>query len=168
MGYLQGEAFRTHADGFLRQSMRKGVPSLFSSLRPIYKMALRNNIDVSESIQKQAMERVQILGELVEGYVKSLDATSELPALEGDSVKEKESPTMLLWALFFLAQHYDMMSESVSHLSIYAGTEVPATVGVMVGWGVLGCCVFCFLSHCLLSFLSAGGKNYSQTCTEIL
>ncbi|GBG34502.1 N-alpha-acetyltransferase 15, NatA auxiliary subunit [Hondaea fermentalgiana] len=106
MGYLRGDGFRKHTDTFLRASLRKGIPSVFSSLRPIYKQALRGSPAVSEQVRKNAAERVQIIGELVEGYVESLDSVESLP-----ESSDKEAPTTKLWALFFLAQHYDMLGE---------------------------------------------------------
>jgi len=118
LDFLSGAAFEQQADSFLRDGLRKGIPSLFSTLRPLYKKALgrreltetyfTKGLTVSDSSQSGCQARVATVGKLVEGYLKSLRETSKLPGCN-----EEEAPTVFLWVLYFLAQHRDMLGDQV-------------------------------------------------------
>lgn len=72
-----------------RPRPKKGIPSLFVDLKSLYEY------DGSEGEGKEKMKVVQ---EIVEGFREEF-APKEGASLEGD-------PTMYLWTLYFLAQHY--------------------------------------------------------------
>ncbi|KAF9357803.1 N-alpha-acetyltransferase 16, NatA auxiliary subunit [Mortierella sp. NVP85] len=84
--YATGEAFVKIADEYLRSMLRKGVPSLFVSIKPLY----------TNSEKEIAVEK------LVLGYLASLEKSKSFGSEPGD-----EPPTALLWTLYFLAQHFD-------------------------------------------------------------
>jgi tetratricopeptide (TPR) repeat protein len=82
--------FKPLANVYLLQGLNKGIPSLFVDLKPLY-----------HDIQKRA-----IVEELVEGYRLVLEE-GRLPDEPPDIVLAKSDiPTMYLWTLYFLAQHF--------------------------------------------------------------
>lgn len=102
LDFKQGDAFRQHADKYLRRMFNKGVPSTFANLKHLY----------SDPAKKATF------GELVEGYV------SEEPQSNGGHAQSEpngsvdsshaEKPATVdaatQWKLsvnYFLAQHYD-------------------------------------------------------------
>ncbi|CAG8567067.1 5151_t:CDS:10, partial [Paraglomus brasilianum] len=87
--HASGERFKQAVGEYIKPALRKGVPSLFVHLKQLYS-------DPSKSSMIEAS---------VEGYLQSLKdkGVFEEPA-EKDT---KEPPTAYLWALYFLAQHYD-------------------------------------------------------------
>lgn len=91
LDFLEGDAFRKHADHYLRRMLNKGVPSTFANVKQLY-----TNPSKRDTIQ-----------ELVEGYA------SETPqgngAANGDDEKTN-GDTSGNWGLaiaYFLAQHYN-------------------------------------------------------------
>ncbi|KAF9438279.1 N-alpha-acetyltransferase 16, NatA auxiliary subunit [Entomortierella beljakovae] len=90
--YATDEAFVKVADGYLRNMLRKGVPSLFVNIKTLY-------------ANKQEEEAVE---KLVLGYLASLDKSKGFD----NSGSTVEPPTALLWTLYFLAQHYDFKRDT--------------------------------------------------------
>ncbi|GKV35652.1 hypothetical protein SLEP1_g43894 [Rubroshorea leprosula] len=86
LDFLQGDKFREAAVNYIKPLLTKGVPSLFSDLSPLYDHP--GKADILEHI---ALE--------LEHCVRT---TGRYPGRT-----EKEPPSTLMWALFFLAQHYD-------------------------------------------------------------
>ncbi|XP_023931654.1 N-alpha-acetyltransferase 15, NatA auxiliary subunit-like [Lingula anatina] len=109
LGFLTGEAFRKRADVFLRNGLHKGVPPLFTSLRPVYKDP----------------EKVKIIEELVLGYEQSLQET-EYFSPEDVGNAEQESASVLLWTHYFLAQHYDFLNQTEKALA-YINKPIEST-----------------------------------------
>jgi len=109
LDFLEGSIFQSHASRFLLMALRKGIPSLFSSLKPIYKIAFDKSEQVSSEIREQSMGKVKILGEIMDSFRNTLYKGEPLP---GGTVDE--APTILLWILYFIAQHLDMCGERVS------------------------------------------------------
>ncbi|KAJ3191514.1 N-alpha-acetyltransferase 16, NatA auxiliary subunit [Irineochytrium annulatum] len=94
LNYATGPRFRTMADNYLRPLFRKGVPSVFISLKEMYADA-----------SKRA-----VIEELALGYEKSLKACGRFHAEEAHGEEDestREPPSALLWVLYFLAQHFD-------------------------------------------------------------
>ncbi|KAG0231137.1 hypothetical protein BGW42_000488 [Actinomortierella wolfii] len=85
-----GERFVKVADEYFRNSLRKGVPSLFVNVKKLY----------SDKEKEQACEK------LVLGYEEALMKHGRFDA-EASSSGNKEPPTALLWTLYYIAQHYD-------------------------------------------------------------
>ena len=100
LDFLRGEAFRNHADAYLRRAFTKGVPSTFANVKQLYA-----DEDKRRTIQ-----------DLVEGYLK------EEPHVNGDAEEHEANGTIngtsksgssdraATWSLsvnYFLAQHYN-------------------------------------------------------------
>ncbi|CAD7697066.1 unnamed protein product, partial [Ostreobium quekettii] len=89
--------------------LEKGIPSLFSDLKPLYRDEAK----------------AAVLGELFEGYATTLRALGSHPESENCKNPSKLSPQARVWVLHYLAQHYDYLgqteralaciSEAVSH-----------------------------------------------------
>lgn len=90
LDFLENEEFRNAADNYIRPFLTKGVPSLFSDLRPLY----------------DHPGKADILGELILEIETSLQNNG---TFSGRS--QKEPPSTLLWTLFLLAQHYDIRGQ---------------------------------------------------------
>eukprot|EP00180_Rhodochaete_pulchella_P003806 Plantae.Rhodophyta-Rhodochaete_pulchella.ctg689.p1 GENE.Plantae.Rhodophyta-Rhodochaete_pulchella.ctg689~~Plantae.Rhodophyta-Rhodochaete_pulchella.ctg689.p1 ORF type:complete len:898 (-),score=168.67 Plantae.Rhodophyta-Rhodochaete_pulchella.ctg689:1252-3945(-) len=106
---LGDKEFMRRLDEYVRMFLVKGIPSLFSDLQPLYS---------NES-------KVAAIGDLFEAFEKSLMESGVLPpsgafaenrlldsssVSKGNGVEETEaedSPSILLWVRYFLAQHYD-------------------------------------------------------------
>ncbi|KAJ1550622.1 N-alpha-acetyltransferase 16, NatA auxiliary subunit, partial [Nowakowskiella sp. JEL0078] len=88
--------FKKRIDEILKEGFRKGVPSLFVSVRDLY------------SIRWKA----EVIEELVESYRKNLVETS---GLDNGSI---EPPTTLLWVNLFLSQNYDLKGNHIKALEL--------------------------------------------------
>ena len=92
-----GSEFTRAVDVYVRPWLKKGIPSLFQSLKNLYKK--RGN--------------VALIGDLFESYERALKKDSKLPPIlsskDADSAPQDEpqAPDVLVWVLAFLAQHYD-------------------------------------------------------------
>jgi len=117
LDFFQGQDLEEKADFFLRSGLHKGIPSLFSTLKPLYKAAYNASVDApalaSASVhsksaveaKEDALVRVAVVEKLVKSYIDALRATKRLPGAAADA--EEEVPTVMLWSLFFWAQHLD-------------------------------------------------------------
>ncbi|KAF9284862.1 N-alpha-acetyltransferase 16, NatA auxiliary subunit [Mortierella alpina] len=85
--YATGDAFVRIADQYLRNMLRKGVPSLFVNIKTLY----------TDSAKEEAVEKLAL------DYLSALDKSKGFD--HAGSVVEP--PTALLWTLYFLAQHFD-------------------------------------------------------------
>ncbi|KAK1175482.1 N-alpha-acetyltransferase 15, NatA auxiliary subunit-like [Acipenser oxyrinchus oxyrinchus] len=91
LNFLSGEKFRECLDKYLRLNFSKGCPPVFTTLKSLY----------------HDKEKVSIIEELVVGYETSLNSCRMFnPNDDG-----KEPPTTLLWVQYFLAQHFDQISQ---------------------------------------------------------
>lgn len=137
LDFLSGSSagFRGRADAFLRANLRKGVPALFSSLRHSYKRARDGNAADAA--------RVEVLGDIVEGFLAALREGAPLPAApdagaaDGEAQEEGERPHVLLWSLFFSAQHLDMVGKHVRFRSPFALLRCSVACCAVLAW--LGC-----------------------------
>jgi len=85
LDYKQGDAFVEAARVYTKKFLLKGIPSLFSDLKPLYKDA----------------SKAKALETLFEGYCTE---TTD-PELRSD-------PQVMLWVHHYLAQHYDQMRDT--------------------------------------------------------
>ncbi|CAN6442127.1 unnamed protein product [Victoria cruziana] len=90
LDFLNGEMFREAAGNYIRPLLTKGVPSLFSDLRPLYNFP----------------EKVNILEKLFLELEASVGTTGRFPGSA-----QKEPPSTFMWTLFLLAQHYDRQGQ---------------------------------------------------------
>ncbi|XP_063227902.1 N-alpha-acetyltransferase 15, NatA auxiliary subunit [Bacillus rossius redtenbacheri] len=100
LNYATGEVFRKLVDKYLRQGLHKGVPPLFVDLRSLYKDP----------------EKVEIIQRLLLQYVEGLKKVGRFSEEEAENVP-KEPPSALLWAYYYLAQHYDFLGQTDQALS---------------------------------------------------
>jgi N-alpha-acetyltransferase 15/16, NatA auxiliary subunit len=98
------EGFRSLVNAYLYRGLKKGIPSLFVDVKPLYQDA-----------QKRA-----IIEELVDGYRQSLEGGCLPDVSSNDAVAEPDSdaPTTYLWALYFLAQHFSHIGQHSRALSL--------------------------------------------------
>ncbi|KAM9965218.1 hypothetical protein ACTFIW_005028 [Dictyostelium discoideum] len=90
------QQFREHAVLYTKNFLSKGIPSLFNNLKCLY-----NN-----------KEKVEILSQL---FLDQLNSLKEKQQLLGSD--EKESPSTVLWCLYYLAQHFDRINDHSNSLS---------------------------------------------------
>ncbi|KAF9151527.1 N-alpha-acetyltransferase 16, NatA auxiliary subunit [Linnemannia schmuckeri] len=98
--YATGDAFVKVADEYMRNNLRKGVPSLFVNMKTLYTIK----------------EKAQAVEKLALGYLTALDKTKGFD----NSGSTVEPPTALLWTLYFVAQHYDFKrqsNEALTHIN---------------------------------------------------
>lgn len=100
LNFLEGEAFRQHADKYLRRMFRKGVPSTFANLKQLY----------SDPTKKETLRQLaeNLLSE--EPPTNGDVSKQELNGSADSSHKSKKSDPTTIWHMsinYFLAQHYD-------------------------------------------------------------
>ncbi|KAL4856126.1 N-terminal acetyltransferase A complex auxiliary subunit [Chlorella vulgaris] len=101
LDFLEGEAFVAAADSYVRKYLLRGIPSLFSDLKPLY----------------QSSDKAELLGHLFERMLSSLTASGSLPPLQADDSSEQQpAPQALVWVLFYLAQHHDRLGNTAEAL----------------------------------------------------
>ncbi|XP_066937561.1 N-alpha-acetyltransferase 15, NatA auxiliary subunit isoform X2 [Macrobrachium rosenbergii] len=98
LNYAKGETLEKLLDPYLRASLQKGVPPLFTDIRPLYNDS----------------ERVQIIEKLMNRYLKNLEETGHL--CETDN--EYKEPASILYVLMYLAQHYSYLGDSEKALQL--------------------------------------------------
>ncbi|KAI1725387.1 NMDA receptor-regulated protein 1 domain-containing protein [Ditylenchus destructor] len=91
---LEGKAFEDYLSAYLINFFRKGVPSLFKNLVPLYQNPAKTAV-----IEKLLLEFVKKSEE--NGYDNTCLDGSILP----------ECPTTFLWIYYYLAQHFDRLRQ---------------------------------------------------------
>ncbi|XP_054721181.1 N-alpha-acetyltransferase 15, NatA auxiliary subunit-like [Uloborus diversus] len=109
LDFTSGELFKKLVGNYIQKAIHKGVPPLFVDLRPLYKDP----------------EKAQTIGELVLSYVDCL-TRHDVFTEDGKNSKEKEPATALLWAYYFLAQHFDYIGCTSKALE-YINTAIEHT-----------------------------------------
>ncbi|KAL4002715.1 NMDA receptor-regulated protein 1 family protein [Acanthocheilonema viteae] len=107
--FLHGAQFESLLFNYLIAGLRKGVPSLFKYLIPLYV-----DTDKVQFLECTLIEFVKRLGE--NGYKKGSLDNNPLP----------ESPTTVLWLYYLLAQHYDKLG-SVQQALVYIDRAIQHT-----------------------------------------
>lgn len=95
-----GDEFKTLAKDHLLRSLRKGIPSLFTYTKTLY-----SDVDKRTTIES-----------LVEGF-REAEGSGHLPG-EPSASSDPDQPTMYLWTLYFLAQHYSYLGQQERALSL--------------------------------------------------
>eukprot|EP00850_Spirogloea_muscicola_P006280 SM000029S10575 [mRNA] locus=s29:885212:893102:- [translate_table: standard] len=93
LDFLQGAAFLSAAEAYVRPFLQKGVPSIFSDLKPLYR-------------QPGKADALEHLFLDIESSMRSEEMSSSKKEDSQAGVASNSSPT-LLWTLFLLAQHYN-------------------------------------------------------------
>lgn len=99
--FLKGVDFENQLVPYLITGLRKGVPSLFKNLVPLY-------VD---------NEKVQFLDRTLIDFVKRLEENGYKNGSLDDSALP-DSPTTVLWLYYLLAQHYDKLG-SIQQAHMY-------------------------------------------------
>ncbi|KYQ93570.1 tetratricopeptide-like helical domain-containing protein (TPR) [Tieghemostelium lacteum] len=95
LNYLKNaEQFRSELFNYVKVFLRKGIPSLFNSLKLLYKNP--EKIAIIESLLNTEMESLK----------KSLTFSDA-----STTTTEKEQPSTYLWSLYFMSQHYDQIGQ---------------------------------------------------------
>lgn len=98
LNHATGKDFGILLDAYLVKMFRKGVPSLFKSFKDLV----------------QNREKCLIIQNVVETYVINLKAKGRFHAEN----KAKESPTVYLWVIYFLAQLNDFLDNTEMALEL--------------------------------------------------
>eukprot|EP00899_Mesostigma_viride_P025222 jgi/Mesvir1/5885/Mv00657-RA.1 len=99
LDFLQGDEFGTALDVYVRPFLRKGVPSLFSDLRSLYRDPAK----------------VELIEKLFLSYVPSLDKDNRFPG--GDAAGgAAEPPSTIVWVRYFLAHHFNKRDDTARAL----------------------------------------------------
>jgi len=91
LDFEQGPAFVERVDAYLKNGIRKGIPSLFRDLSPLY----------------NDKNKAKILGEMVLDFAKHLQESSKFD----DKQDAPEAPSALLWTWYYLGQHFDHLGQ---------------------------------------------------------
>lgn len=91
LDFLENAAFEEAVETYIRPLLRKGVPSVFSDLRPLYNRP--GKADLLDAV----FVRLEV----------ALRSTGKFPPSREEADPPLEGPSTLLWLLFLLAQHYD-------------------------------------------------------------
>ncbi|WIA19181.1 hypothetical protein OEZ85_003826 [Tetradesmus obliquus] len=121
LDFLVGSDFAAAADSYVRRYLLRGIPSLFSDLKPLY----------ADSAKAAALQQ------LFEGYAAALRSSGSLPGLlqpaansssngplrqqqpaNGSSSSGSGEDNPLTWVLHYLAQHYDRLGDAESALRL--------------------------------------------------
>jgi tetratricopeptide (TPR) repeat protein len=97
LDFLTGDRFKAAFARYVPPYLRKGIPSLFSDLKPLYKSPAK----------AAAIEEVMLAN------LASLEAGQTLPG--SDAI---EPPVTILWVLEFLANHFDKRGDPVRALEL--------------------------------------------------
>ncbi|CEP08700.1 hypothetical protein [Parasitella parasitica] len=95
--HAEGDSFKIKVEASLQNGLRKGIPSLFASMKRYYADA----------------EKKRIIEELVAGYLVSLENNGTFGP---DAIKEP--PTALLWTLYYVAKQHDFHKENEKALEV--------------------------------------------------
>ncbi|KAK7684976.1 hypothetical protein QCA50_011811 [Cerrena zonata] len=93
----KGDEFKELIESYLLSGIERGIPSLFTDIKLLYKDAFKQ-----ETIQS-----------VIESHREKLSS----PAPPAPS-SESEPPTTYLWTLYFLAQHYSFIGQHDKSLSL--------------------------------------------------
>jgi peptide alpha-N-acetyltransferase len=93
-----GKEFTTRVTSFLKVSFLKGVPSIFVRLKQHYKDPFK----------------AKTIEEVVEGFLSCLHSNGKLCSEDEGRV----APSVELWLLHFLAQHYDYMGQTTRAMEL--------------------------------------------------
>lgn len=121
LNYATGDRFRKLVDAYLRHGLHKGVPPLFVDVRSLYKVP----------------EKANIILDLVLSYVEQLKKTGHFSQSDAEKGGPKEPASALLWSYYFLAQHYDFLSDTQRAIDFIEAAidHTPTLIELFVGKG---------------------------------
>ncbi|EMR08274.1 hypothetical protein PNEG_03439 [Pneumocystis murina B123] len=95
LDFLSGDEFKIAINKYLKRLFKKGTPSTFISIKCLY----------------SDKEKKDIIQNSVEQYLDNLYLKKDILCGVENETKNND-PTLLLWILYFLAQHYDYLRET--------------------------------------------------------
>lgn len=98
--FATGALFEKLLDNYLRPNIRKGMAPIFRNIRKMY------HTDPA---------KVAIVEKVANSYVTCLQGCGKFA---DDEDSQPEHPTTLVWALYFAAQHYDMLRNQEKALEL--------------------------------------------------
>ncbi|PWA03183.1 hypothetical protein BB558_000652 [Smittium angustum] len=98
LSFATGSQFETLSSEYLEKQIRKGVPSLFASLKHFY---------TNTSLKSDQTPKYLILGKIAENFSQSLKETKKFP--NSSLVEDNEA---YIWAEYFYTQHLDRCGNS--------------------------------------------------------
>jgi peptide alpha-N-acetyltransferase len=116
--FLSGENFKTRCDAYLRKRLRKGIPSLFRMIRPLY-----YSLGKAELIEGLLTQYLKHLQEEISwfGPQAGKDAEGQKPSFESE-----EPPSSTLFTYLVIAEHHDFMGNTETALE-YADKAIEHT-----------------------------------------
>jgi peptide alpha-N-acetyltransferase len=120
--FLAGARFEKRCDLFLRKRIRKGIPSLFKMIRPLYFQDGKAAI-----VEKLLHQYVKCLQEEIAWFGPVLGEDAKTPTYD-----EEEAPSCYLFSLMVLGEHYDFMgfTEKAIEYTDQAITHTPTFVEI--------------------------------------
>ncbi|CAG2177200.1 unnamed protein product, partial [Oppiella nova] len=103
------DLFKEMVDMYLRKSLRKGQPALFKDIKNLYNNEFRDKSNKSLINSKRLPKKIEIIEDLMLSYVQNLINFDSFDSTE--SSWGSEATTCLLWVYYYLAQHYDYLSD---------------------------------------------------------
>eukprot|EP00823_Brevimastigomonas_motovehiculus_P006153 TRINITY_DN4952_c0_g1_i1.p1 TRINITY_DN4952_c0_g1~~TRINITY_DN4952_c0_g1_i1.p1 ORF type:complete len:923 (+),score=218.40 TRINITY_DN4952_c0_g1_i1:51-2819(+) len=98
LDFLSDNAFVERADQYLKKALRKGIPSLFQDMRPLYKDP----------------KKVKAIEQLILSYLINLRKDLRFSGKE----ESTESPSVLMWTLAYAGCHYDQTGDFANGLKM--------------------------------------------------
>jgi len=106
LDFLKGPAFESAADAFVRRYLSKGIPSLFSELKPLY-----SNSDKAETLGG-LFSRLEESLKTTGSFPAQLGSAGGAPAADAPPRVSRSSPQSLVWTWLYLAQHHNKLGNT--------------------------------------------------------
>merc|ERR1719331_846663 len=107
--FLSGDRFLRRCDAYLRKRLRKGIPSLFRMIRPLYFSPGK-----AKHIERLLMQYVKHLQEEVSWF--GPEAGKDAAPPQSPDFDSEEPPSCLLFAFLVTAEHYDFIGQTATAL----------------------------------------------------
>jgi peptide alpha-N-acetyltransferase len=117
--FLFGERFLRRCDAYLRKRLRKGIPSLFRMIRPLYFSPGK-----AKHIESLLMQYVKHLQEEIAWF--GPEAGKDAAPPQSPDFDSEEPPSCLLFAFLVTAEHYDFIGQTATALE-YADKAIAHT-----------------------------------------
>lgn len=103
MCYSTGDDFKERARTYLLEAFKKGVPSIFTDVKSLYK----------DPTKSKSLEEIVL--ELKTNYASESHETN---GVNGDATPSTEPVSAYLWILYYLAQHYSFARQFEKSLAL--------------------------------------------------
>jgi len=117
--FLSGERFLRRCDSYLRKRLRKGIPSLFRMIRPLYFSEGK-----AAQIESLLMKYMKHLQEEIAWF--GPDAGQDAADCKKPSFETEEPPSCLLFTYLVTGEHYDFLGHTETALE-YADKAIQHT-----------------------------------------